>query len=273
MISNFQDSVVDFFGFPSSHDSTISNDVTTLSLFSRLNINIGEAKLLQKLGTQSNCTLKLNNSTKTCFDFTQEVTTDIVQGSKSIMNYTSSTSNTKSQGIISTFDRSGFIKYINLKDAPDFYASIKDLTDNEWISSQNIFFSFTINFYNINMDSFMIFTQSYQRIVNNYQPYSNISIIKLSTIFDGLAIAALLFAFFTLLTSIIMILRPFDTKEEVRIALMKEYDKYLNFNKKSKFEPEDNVIVFFFQKRVYQIFFYLRLHFIKPNFYLALSKF
>lgn len=228
--------------------------------------------MLQKLGTTKECKLLITNTTKTCFDFTEEFVGDVVQGSRSVMNYTNSASVTKSQGVISSFDRSGFIKYIKLNEAKEFYKEIKDLTDSEWISSQSILFSFTINFYNVNMDTFMIFTQYYERVVNNYQPYTRISVLKIDTIFNGLAIASLLFAFFTLATSVIMILRPFDTKEEVRVALMKEYDKYLNFTKKSKFETEENKLIFFFKQKVYGVVFTLKLHFIQPNFYLALSK-
>lgn len=174
-------------------------------------------------------------------------------------------------GIHNIYNNNGFNKLISIKNPSEFYKSIKTIIDTNWIKTLSQYIVINVNFFNFNINSFINITIYYERISGMYYPKHKIFITNIISVFDGIAIASIIFAVFTLITSIIMILRNNKSKEEINENLTKKYNNYLYFEKLNRIENE-NCLILYLKAIYYNVYIFLNKNFVAPDKFLILSK-
>ena len=175
------------------------------------------------------------------------------------------------KGAYSNYYDSGYNTLINTDTVNNFYSQTTNLITTQWINSACNFLAITANYYNFNIDTFIVFHVFYEQIDTKYVPSTSIIFFNKSDIFDSLAIATLIFSIITLLTSIYMIMRSKEDKAEKKKELQKDYEKYLFFHSMNRFTDE-HWFILFFKKIYYSVDYIFRVNFIQPNLSLIISK-
>lgn len=170
------------------------------------------------------------------------------------------------------YDQNGYEVIVPTIDPSSFHNKMKELQDLNWVNIHTKFFYVTINFFNFNINSVIVFHLYYEKEGNTFNPNFRLYVLNQNKIFNSLALGTLIFSFLTLLTSIYMILRDKKSRDETRVVLLKEYDKYLSFSSRISMTEHENVCVVFFKRIYYNVVYFFRLYFIQPNFFLILSK-
>ena len=230
--------------------------------------------MIQKLGIENKCASPNNktNTEENCFNYIDENTNNFIElETEEIFNYTTS-EGTREEGIHSSYNQNGFQKMVNLKSPSEFYSSIKTIKDTNWVKNLCKFFSINLSFYNFNLNCLILVNIFYERITGKFYPNLKIHIINKNTLFDELTIATFLFALFTIITSVIMILRDSKSKKEVSNKLKEDYEKYLYFQKLNRIEHEIYFISFC-KYMFYNMLYFFQVYFIAPNTFLIISKY
>ena len=238
------------FDFPTSQQvfsGTSYNSLFTHN-FNLQNKNLFQSKLTQKLGLETNCNGQIipNNQNLTiCFDFEYE-RTDNFYDKGTGFNFTYENNGpSKFKGVHNVYYDSGYNRNVKINTPTDFYKETNEMIDLQWINSASKFLSITINFYNFNIDSLIVFSQYYERVGIYYYPKTTIFTFNNKNYFNTLALITLIFSILTLLTSIYMILRSKESTVEMKVQLSKEYEKYLSFGSMSRFTDENAIVQYF----------------------------
>lgn len=174
-------------------------------------------------------------------------------------------------GNLGSYYNHGFMSNIPLASAKLFRESIESLENLQWIDSNCFFIQFKINYFNINLNSIIVLTISYEKIGVSYTPNFKVDLINKDYKGISTLIAAFIFAILTLLTSGYMQLRSHQSRIEYKPILLKQYDPYIT-NKPSHEKDNESWIKYLSKRVCYNIIYSFRLNFTTPNFLAFVSK-
>lgn len=241
-------------------------------MFNQFNNPLYYAYLVQKVGNEVQCeTSRIPNidfliNKPVCLDFSSFNTTEF-----NSFNHTFKSGSKIFTGNYGNYNDHGYEALIPVFDPKSYYDMLEDLDNLQWISSNCVFLQFKINYFNVNMNSIIALTVTYEKLGVKFYPYFKVRTINRDKVAGPLQIAALAFAILTFLTSFYMQLRSIKSKEEIKPILAKEYDAYITSNPSNRREMEQG-FSFFFKRLYFKFIYFIRLNFIVPDFLAFISK-
>lgn len=287
LMSNIKKGLSDMFHFPTSQEvfSGTAYSIKYTNRFNQFNKNLFKAKIVQKIGNSSDCyssntsslinnNISSSNSRKTsCYSYTEK-TINFTEKFTGIEYLYESNSNNIYKGILNDYDTSGYYKIIPIFSPNEFYNTTNELDDLQWINSDCFFVSLTVNFYNFNLDSLIIFHLYYEKIGLFYYPTTKFSEFNKHSLFDATAIATFFFGLMTFITSFFMIKKDESTKTEAIKTLSKKYEKYLEIGR-GRYDNDDedeNFILIFLRRNFFKVKFFFERNFNRPDLFFYISK-
>ncbi len=242
-------------------------------MFNQFNYPLYYAYLVQKVGNDVQCqTSRIPNidfmiNKPVCLDFSTFNTTTF-----NSFNHTFKTGKKSFTGNYGNYDDHGYEAFIPVFDPKSYYDMMENLDNLQWISNNCVYLQFKLNYFNVNMNSVITVSVTYEKLGVKFYPIFKVRTLNRDKVADPLQIAALAFAILTMLTSFYMQLRTIKSKEEIKPILDKEYEHYITSNVSNRRESEQ-AISFFFKKIFYKFIYFIRLNFIVPDFLAFISRF
>lgn len=114
---------------------------------------------------------------------------------KVVYPYNVDTSSKLIQGIYNQYDNSGFYADLSTASPSDFYTQIDDLIANKWVDANTLSVSVVTNYYNINIDLFMIVRILYENSGTRMNPTVDFGLIDMTPVLDTALIASIILSF------------------------------------------------------------------------------
>lgn len=174
--------------------------------FNRYNKNLNYIRLIQRRSTDRSC---INNrfpggsldKIKNCTGV-NELKDNWTIGNVTY-TYVSNKEGKQIKGTFDTYDNSGFYVDLPIANPPNFYKMIDSLENVGWIDDQTFSVLLVINFYNINIDLFIILRILYEDSGNSLNSTPDFGLIDITPVSDPFLIISIIFSIFCLISMVI----------------------------------------------------------------------